>query len=781
MPSPRLYAVTFLICFATLVLELSLIRLFSVIMFYHFAFLAVSLALLGLGAAGLYVFLFRQRFPAASLDRTVMVACALFALAVPCTMAIVVRVPITLDYSSGNIARLFVVYVATLVPFLCSGLAISLILFHRAGDISRLYFWDLTGAALGAVCAVPILNAVSPIDAAVLTASAAALAAVLLSPAAGAAWRWFVSAILAAMVLLLGTNVHYRLIDLQTHKGLGTENVVFEKWNSFSHVCVREFPDQTRMAAIIIDADARTYILERPFETMTHAQIRDIVGPQWISSIPNVLLDNGEVLIVGPGGGMDVLFALAWGARHVDAVEVNPIIIDDIMLRRHRQYSGGLYNRRDVDIHVAEGRAFIRRSEKRYDMIQLALVDTWAATSAGAFCLTENNLYTVEAFRDYLTHLTPDGICAVTRWLFPIPRQTLRTVTTMAAAAAELGIASPMNHIAVVASNAPGMSEMMATVIFKRSPLEPQDMAALAEQLDRGQGRIYYSPFDYTDNPFYHFAAAPDRGRFYKDYRFCITPTTDDRPFFFNTVRAEDIGSILSLEPDSRKNNLCVFNLCILAILSVVAVALCFLGPLLLSRERRHLRQTPGALRQMSYFVAIGLGFILIEIALMQRFVLYLEHPVHALAVVLSCLLVSAGIGSYFTNRFDAWSGRRYGFTLFAAIAAVILVELFVLPPLLAATYGLSFAARIGVAVCAVFPLGFVLGQPFPLEIMEVKRRSGDLVPWAWGLNCAASVLGSVAAVVIAIVWGFGAVIAVSLGAYLVAAATRSWTASESH
>ncbi|HUU46060.1 MAG TPA: hypothetical protein VM118_10045 [Acidobacteriota bacterium] len=780
MQNPRFYVVIFLICFATLVFELSLVRLFSVIMFYHFAFLAVSLALFGLGAAGLYVFVFRRRFSPASLERTVMSACILFALAVPGGMAIILRIPIALNYSGGNIVRLFVIYFASLIPFLCSGLAISVILFHRANDISRLYFWDLTGAALGAMCTVPLLNAIGPIDAALVTAAVAAVAAVLVSPGARTAGRWLAYAVLAATILLLFGNVSTGFLDLQSHKGLGKENVVFEKWNSFSHVCVREFPDQPRMAAIIIDADARTYILQEPFRTMTRAEIREIVGPQWISSIPNVLLDEGEVLIVGPGGGMDVVFALAWGARRIDAVEINPIIINDIMLKSHRLYSGGLYNRRDVDVHVAEGRAFIRRSEKRYDMIQLALVDTWAASSAGAFSLTENNLYTVEAFRDYLTHLTPDGVCAVTRWLFPKPRQALRVMTTMIAAATELGIASPADHIAVVACNAPGMREEMATVIFKSSPLLPQDMAALKDQLSRGAGRVVYSPFDRTDNAFSDYARAADRERFYADYEFDVRPTVDNRPFFFNTVRFAELGGILRLERDSQKNNLCIFNLGILSALSVVAVVLCFFGPLLSGRERRCLRETPGAVRQMLYFVSIGLGFILLEMALMQSFVLYLEHPVHALAVVLSCLLVSAGIGSYFTKRFDALSGRRYGLILFAGIAAVILVELFVLPPVLAATYGFSFAVRVGVSVLAVFPLGFLLGQPFPLEIMYVERRSRDLVPWAWGLNCAASVLGSVAAVVIAMVWGFTAVIAAGFGAYLLAAATRSWRARES-
>ena len=775
MSNARLFPVMFLISFATLTVELSLVRLFSVIMFYHFAFLAVSMALFGLGVAGLYLFLFRKQFTTAAFERNLLASCLLFALTLVAGLAVILNTQVALNYSGANVLKLLTIYVAALLPFLCSGIAISMILFFRARDISRFYFWDLGGAAVGAICTVPVLNLMGPINACLVSAITAAAAACLLAPAVRMPWRIVTFAVFTAMIGVLVINTSGEFLKVKFYKGLTKPRIAFEKWNSFSHISVSDIPGQPNMTAIDIDADARTYIIRDPFRVVGSEALRVSLAPQWIASAPNVLLDHGDVLIIGPGGGIDVVFALAWGARHIDAVEINPVIVNDIMRGTHRAYSGGLYYRDDVDVHIAEGRSFVAQTERTYDMIQLSLVDTWAASNAGAFSLSENNLYTLEAFSEYLTHLNPDGLLAVTRWLYAEPRQALRVMTTMMAAAEKLGIATPADHIAILALSPQETSQEMATIIFKRSGLTRGDLDALGRQLSLAGGRIVYSPFEPPDGgPLHKFAQSTDREKFFNDYGYNVRPATDDRPFFFNTIRLQSLSRLLKFDAETRKTNLGVFNLLILSVIATALVAVCFLGPLLARPAALKLSRTRGVSRQLLYFVAIGMGFILIEMALMQRFVLYLDHPVHALAVVVSCLLVSAGLGSYFTKRFDAVSSRKYGRILFPGIAAVILLELLLLPYLLAATHSYVFALRVGIAVATLLPLGFLLGQPFPLEIKYIERENREVIPWVWGLNGIASVLGSVAAVVVAMVWGLTVVIAASLVAYLMAAVTRS-------
>jgi hypothetical protein len=759
----------FLVSAGVLILELSITRLFSALMFYHFGFMAISLAMFGLGASGLVLFGLKERMRAASLMRNVAMCCGAGAAGVILALAVILRVPITLEYSGANLARLCLIYVMLLVPFFVVGLAISMILFHRSAEVSRLYAWDLTGAAIGALITVPLLNWLGAVDAclaaSVLFGGGAAAAALDLQPRE----RWFAWLGLGATVLVLAGDAGFHLFPLRFLKGTAKGETVFEKWNALSYVTVRQIPGQSDVALIEIDADAGTYILRDPFKAIGQQGIKDALAPGWASSIPNEFVDSGSVLVIGPGGGMDVAFALAWGAKHVDAVELNPIIANDIMQGRFKEYSGALYGRADVGLVVAEGRSFLRRSQSRYELIQLTLVDTWAASSAGAFSLAENHLYTTEAFCDYMRHLTDNGVLAVTRWIFPKPRETLRLMTTAFAAARQLGIADPGRHIAIAAVRLPGTQLELATFIFKRSLLSVQDLDVIERRLSLASGRLVYSPYERTGNPFDAFAQSDDKERFVSSYEFAVEPTTDDHPFFFNIIRGAHLGRILKLEPESRKNNLGIINLVAVAIISLILVGLFFIGPLLMTGQGRALRGTRGGIRHLCYFIAIGLGFILIEIALMQKFVLYLGHPIYALAVILVCLLVSAGAGALFTNRPDTGSVRQRRRWLFAGILAVIVLQLLALPVIFQATLASPLHIRIAISLLALAPLGFLLGQPFPIGLKRLDEHSHSIIPWAWGLNGAASVLGSVAAICIAMAYGYNFVVVTAAACYCAA------------
>ncbi len=434
------YFTLFLITASTLILELSMTRLFSVVMYYHFAFLAISLALFGLGASGQFLYLKRRQYSPAETPGVLSVVSLLFAGSIIVALIVALSQAISIEYSTANILKLSLIYVFSLVPFFFSGLVVSLILFQGARDISRLYFWDLAGAATGALLTVPILNAVGAINAQLVAALLSCVAAIVAGTSAKGRQAKIGYLATAAAAALLAVNIFSPVFKVRYTKGLEKQKVEFQKWNSFSFITVQGVTGEQTAKVMDIDADARTYIIQDPFALYGAEVIKSEIARTMISHVPNVLLDSGEVLIIGPGGGIDVVFALAWGARAIDAVEINPIIVDDVMLDKYRAYSGNLYARPEVHVHKSEGRSFVARADKLYDMVQLTLVDTWAATSAGAFSLSENNLYTVEAFTDYINHLKPDGVVAVTRWLSPKPKEGLRLMAIAMEAARQSGI-----------------------------------------------------------------------------------------------------------------------------------------------------------------------------------------------------------------------------------------------------------------------------------------------------------------------------------------------------
>jgi len=341
-------------------------------------------------------------------------------------------------------------------------------------------------------------------------------------------------------------------------------------------------------------------------------------------------------LVIGTGGGRDLLSALAFGATAVDGVEINPIIVNDVMRGRFREYSGGLYDRPDVRIAIEDGRSFVRRSPRRYDIIQASLVDTWAATSAGAYALSENSLYTVEAFEDYLSHLTDRGVLSVTRWVY----DGLRLVSLAQEAGARHGW-DPKERLAIV------QHDRMATFLLKASPFTAQETQMLSDAAARLGFVVLYMPgrqvptLGDSRDDYARLLLSPDRHAFYRAYPFDVTPTTDDRPFFFHTTKLEHQFEVAFGKSMLFGNGLSAL-LTLLGI-SAALVALFVIGPLLLTS--RGTAASGGSLAWLAYFGALGAGFMLIEVSVLQRFVLLLGHPVYSLTVTLFSLLLGTGPG----------------------------------------------------------------------------------------------------------------------------------------
>ncbi|HLB86803.1 MAG TPA: hypothetical protein VJK29_04045 [Terriglobales bacterium] len=759
--------------FAALLLELALTRLFSVVLFYHFAFLAISIALLGLGAGGVFAYLGKNWLARFETRRLVARLCNLNALIVPIVLVVVLRIPVSLELSKANFLRLTALYMASAVPFFVTGLEFSIVFARESANIPRLYGADLTGGALACLAIVPLLNW--------LGGPNTVLFAGLVMALAGGVWAVSVAVRKSAagrvvfLLVLMAVNYSGRLFDIVYAKGGFRDAawVEFARWNAISRV---EVDHQGNAKAIVIDADASTAIMNSdPKQWQDSEWRKDLMSAP--PALANVLRPRGEFAIIGPGGGVDVLRAVANGSPSVTGIEINPIIANTIMRGRYADYAYHLYERPEVQIHVTDGRSFIRNSKERFDVVQMTLVDTWASTAAGAFALSENSLYTVEAFREYFEHLKPDGMIAITRWEFQQPREALRVVSVAMEALHELGVADTRANFIVVSEGDLDEDGIPVVVLAKKTPFTPEEENAVQAHLDSYPALVaLYLPSDPEDNPFSALIGRNDPYAFARGYPYNISPVYDNAPFFFFTLK---LGQILHQESLQQgidwKVNLGVAVLGIVLIISLVAVLAFLVIPLAVGGGRRQERAT-----RLLYFVAVGLGYILVEIAFIQRFVLFLGHPTYALTVVVFLLLLSSGAGSLASRKFLAET-RRTWLPLVLIVAALSLY-VFILPGLLNLLVGLPFVAKLLVSAVLLVPLGFAMGMPFPtgLRVLasvpapefppaQKDEANQNAVEWAWAMNAASSVLGSVLAMVIAIQFGLNVTLACGAVAYLLA------------
>src|SRR5216683_817594 len=755
--------------FAALLLELALTRLFSVVLFYHFAFLAISIALLGLGAGGVFAYLFKTKLAGVSTRKLAAWLCMGNALTVPAVLETVLHVPVALEVSSKNFLHLTALYMIAAVPFLFTGLLFSVVFARETRRIPWLYGADLAGGSMACLAVVPLLNWWGGPNTILFAGVTQAIAAVCWGQ--NRTGRRVAGLFAVALLTLIVANHSGTLIDVVYAKGMFRDPawVEFARWNAISRV---EVDRQGQAKAIVIDADASTYIM--------NADLKHWHDTEWESdlmsappALANVLRPRGEFAIIGPGGGVDVLRAVANGSPSVTGIEINPIIATTIMRERYADYAQHLYERPDVHIHVTDGRSYLRSTPQRFDVVQMTLVDTWASTAAGAFALSENNLYTVQAFREYFQHLKPNGMIAITRWEFRQPREALRVVAVAMEALHSLGVADLARNF-IVASQGPLDEDGIPVVVLaKKTAFTEKEVSAVQAHFDEyEQLRPLYLPSDPGNNPFADLIATNDPYGFARSYAYNVAPVSDNAPFFFFTLKA---GQILG--PEGLRNgidwkvNLGVLVLLLVLAISVAAVLAFLILPLALQGRR----QSPIPLL---YFVAVGLGYILVEIAFIQRFVLFLGHPTYALTVVIFLLMLSSGVGSLASRRWLSRTATAWMPLLLVIVA--LTADVFFLPQVLTAWVGLRFEYRLVVSALLLAPLGFVMGMPFPtglralsagpvLDVSMVSTGKDNAVEWAWAMNAAASVLGSVLAMVIAIQFGLNVTLASGAAAYLFA------------
>ncbi|MCB0948216.1 MAG: hypothetical protein KDB44_02865, partial [Mycobacterium sp.] len=498
-----------------------------------------------------------------------------------------------------------------------------------------------------------------------------------------------------------------------------------------------------------------------------------------------------KALVIGVGGGHDIRTALVMGATRVLGAEINESTAA-MMRERFDAYSGGLYTDPRVEIVVADGRSVVARSDETFDVIQITGADTYAALASGANLVAESYLYTSDALDDYLSHLNDEGVLAVLRWRFRPPRETLRLVGMAALALKRAGAADPSRHIAVINVDSKGnlfggteVQARYAVTLVKKTPFTDGERGLLrrfCKEHPTGHYSVAYLPGDPGEPEFEGYLSAIQEGpaaqRAFEDaYAYAIDPVSDDRPFFFQFFRGRDVVS----EREEERGKEHFFSVigggpAGLQVLwysmgaALILVVLLVLAPLAVLR-RDGLR-VPGGGRLVVFFVAVGLAYLMVEIATMQRLTLYLGHPLFALSLGLTTFLVASGLGAAASARVAA-GGERRGATIGAVLVVVMLAfHAFAVPSILEATLHLSTVARCALAVVLIAPLAFFMGFPFPLGLRRARAQDPRLLPWAFGVNGGASVIASVLAILFAMDHGFSAVLVFGAALYATAAIT---------
>jgi hypothetical protein len=784
----------FLLSLATLMYELILTRIFSVLMWYHFASMAISLALFGFGVAALTVQLRPKWFQGKDARFLAARGAVLFALSVALFFAVFVlfrwqphlgfkvlsffHQPFYQPFQQGAsdssiplgmLAALTGLYLVTALPFFFAGISLTVLFGRFHADFSRLYSYDLIGAGFGCLLIILLLKLFGGITSLLLIAAVGVAGAALLLPRDIEAIHRRGALLLLLLLLVIGSlHAVTGFAEIRFVRGRYEPNLLWSAWNSFSRVAVYPAEGQAKDQAwglsrtyrgpvpdqlgMVVDDTGYTTMYRWDRKTGLDFFRKNVIG------LAYQLKQRPTSLVIGPGGGKDVLTALASGAEKVTAVEVNPLIVEAVN-DHFGSLTGELYRHPQVRSVVDEGRSFVRRDPDRYDIIQASAVFGRMAPAAGAFTLSENNLYTLEAFSDYWDHLNDDGILTISRFIFE--RETLRLVSLGLALLQEQGVADPAAHVAVVRERG------LANFMLKKTPFSTEELTDLRDLMVDMEFQEVYLP-DRRDGKgaFHELILANGSDEFYAAFPFDIRPVTDDRPFFYYMLKPVDFIKLLSFPEQGKFEDRAIMTLRNLLVVVGVCVAAFLILPLLLWR-REELKSSGSGWRVL-YFACLGLGFMFIEIGLLRRFILFLGPPIYSLAVILSSLLVSSGLGALCSSRLQSERLQRQLPKILLALVLLSIAYVFGLSLILDPFMGWPVFARCLLAGVLLTPLGFLMGMPLPIG-MRLFHEGNELVPWSWGVNSATSVLGAILAVVVAMNAGFTVTLLLGALLYLLA------------
>jgi len=756
----------FLASLSGIVLEIAITRIFSAAIWYHFAFVAVSVALIGLGASGLLVHYRLKKIKENWAGD----------LTIASSIGIVVVLPLILYVMhslASQVLYLPLYMFLFAIPFFFIGITISAAFSAFANVAGRLYAADLIGASLGAILVVFLLQTMGGEGTTLVIGLLAAIFATIFSIVSKSKKKIFLSLafiVLASSLIYMNDSTQIFSIptDPTAQKDLPIflrENpgsyIVKTEWNSFSRIDVVEgitgecepgsldpyfnqpqCAEEELVAKIFIDGGAGTNIIswDGQLDSLTELS-------SWMQYIPFKMIDDPKVLIIGSGGGRDVVAALVSGSTDVTSVEINPIIFG--VVNSYGDKAGNLYTHPNVKAHVDEGRSFVSRSNEKFDIIYIPFVDTWASVSSGGLGVSENFLYTLEGFQEYYDHLEDNGKIVAVRWLIDAPR----FVTTFTELLKQNGFSQQdiSKHLLIVSSDSVENDPSVTMVIFSKAPFTNDETQFLAEFFNKNDYKPILIPDLVALDPYpAFFNGELSTEEFYELFPTKVHPVTDDSPFFLSFEKP--IPTI-------------VVNL---VYVSLIIVAAFILGPLIWIRKQHTEKTDLKTWSVILYFSSLGMGFILIELSLLQKFILLLGNPTTTFAILLFTILIASGIGSQISTRLIQHNTRNLLFII-AGILVMGFIYVVLLPEVIYSLMAEEFEIKVIMTVGILFPIGLLMGMPLPTVMRLLKSHKPTHVPWMWAINGSFSVLGAVLSVAISILHGTSYAMILGTSIYFVA------------
>lgn len=792
------YGGIFFLSLATLTYQVSLTRIFSVAQWYHFAFMVISIALLGFGASGTFLMVFPSLVKK-ELKKTLFITTLTFPVISLISYLLINQIPfdpMKIAWDKTQLLYILCYYLLLSLPFFFTGLTISLALTHLHHQVNQIYFADLAGASLGCILALGVFSlggATGSIGAVVLLGLLSSLCFSLQFTKK----LFFLFPLLLAILFLIFIRIETTLfqINISPYKGLmvalryPSAKLLSTKWNPFSRVDVVESP-AARFApglslnyqdslppqlGITVDGNNLNAI------TQYNGELEKLT---FLSQLPSALpyylnKEMEDVLILAPRGGLDILMGLYFGVKNIEGIELNPLIVDAVKYD-FKKFSGYLYEQEGVHITIGEIRSYLRKIDKQYDLLQLSITNALGASSTGVYGLVEDYLFTEEAFNQYLDHLKEGGLLAITSYLLPPPRQELRVISLIISVLEKRKIPEPKQRLAVIRTWG------TMTIVCKQGNFNYQEIEKLKSFChERNFDLVYYPGINPEEVNLYNRLKEPlyyqlitrllekdSREKLYRDYLFDLTPVTDDRPFFHHFFKWNKLKAVY--RSVGGKWQFLIEGAYLVPIIFIQALflsVLFILIPAFLSSKKGKIRgvDRKQAMRIISYFFWIGMGFMFVEISLIQKFILFLDHPYYAISLVISALLMATGVGSYLSKRLSITKRGKTVKALLLTLCLSIIAYSFILPTLFHLLLPYSLLSRQVFTILMLFPLGILMGIPFPLGIRWISSISSPLIPWAWCVNGCSSVLSSILAVMLALGGGFSLVLSLASCCYALA------------
>jgi hypothetical protein len=780
-PSRAFFIGLALICAGTLMYEVVLTRILSVLCWYYLAFVSISMAMFGMTAGALFVQMRPDWFHHDEIPHRLAQVTFAMAISMPLALVTLFAVPLDISRSLETLVSFLLFSAIIAVPFFFSGVAVCISLTRTSFPIGRIYFADLFGAGAGCLGAVVLLELIDApsgifVISSLLFLGAAAYATY--SRDRKSSRRCYIGAVAMLIIAALNASTPYGIQPIWSKGQIDPrKDIAAEVWNPISRIRVRKpsmtgvplwgpspLAPQTQLETIglNIDNDAATAMVHfrgdlKPFDLLLYD----------VTSLGAQMRAGGAAAIIGVGGGRDVIICAINGFRRIVGVEVNSAIVS-VSTGRFAWFSGF-----DLipgfELHSDEGRSYLTRTHETFDLIQASLVDTWAATSAGAMTLSENSLYTVDAWQVFYRDLKPGGLITFSRWYHgPEVTQTYRMFSMAWAMLLREGVADPSRNIALISSGP------VATILVSNLPFSREDLQKLRSITDQMQFRILFFPGEpsqiqeLSTVAATHTVAELERLRYAGDFDY--SPPFDSSPYFFNVVRLRNLPRLFRHFLSNPPNFQALFFLFALMVAAFIMVIFAIIFPLLRWGPRRIVAQAPLA-GGITYFVAIGLGFILVEMAMMQQLSIFLGHPIYSLVVVLAGLILSMGIGSLASDRLSLRSSIESRMPALMAAVALLLYSAAVMRVIHGFVADVLWQRAL-LSLALVVPCGFLMGFCFPVGLRWLTQmKQEDNLPWMWALNGAAATLGSFVAIVISMETTIATCALTGAACYLVAAA----------